>query len=353
MHFDLFFEIPVPVGRGINEPDAYRQTLAQLELGDRLGFDCAWLVEHHFTREYSHCSKPELVLAAASQRTQRIRLGHAIVPLPLHHPVHVAERAATLDVLSGGRLELGIGRGFAPAEYAVFGQDMADSRALTDEALAILRSAFRGEALTHSGKFWQFGSCDVLPKFVQTPHPPLWTAAVSPESFDWAAREDLGVLVGPFKPWPMVRHDIRRYARQLKSGQAARIGVTVGIVCLEDGSRARRIAREAFTWFYRRLYEVTTPVLERLYPSYEQIHALGRFRKLLKLGIDLGFLESFGLAVAGTPAQCVRRLRGFQAAGVTRVLCAVGAGVVAPQVAEETMRLIATEVKPALGLCAS
>jgi alkanesulfonate monooxygenase SsuD/methylene tetrahydromethanopterin reductase-like flavin-dependent oxidoreductase (luciferase family) len=348
MHFDLFFEIPVPALRAIDERTAYAETLAQIELGDRLGFDCAWLVEHHFTREYSHCSKPELVLAAASQRTTRIRMGHAIVPLPLHHPLHVAERAATLDLLSAGRLELGIGRGFAPREYAAFGRDMADSRALVNEALLVLRHAFRAAPFAHDGRHWQLPACDVLPKFVQAPHPPLWSAAVSPETFTWAARQALGVLIGPFKPWPMVRHDIRRYLHALAQPEQARIGLTLGIVCLEDGGRARQIAEQAFRWFYHHLYGLVEPVLEQLYPSYEQLYALGRFRKLLKAGIDLGFLETFGLAVAGTPAQCVRRLRRFQAAGVTRILCAVGAGAVEPNVAAETMQLIAREVRPAL-----
>jgi alkanesulfonate monooxygenase SsuD/methylene tetrahydromethanopterin reductase-like flavin-dependent oxidoreductase (luciferase family) len=201
--------------------------------------------------------------------------------------------------------------------------------------------------VTHTATHWAIADQAILPRPLQLPHPPLWSAAVSPESFAWAAKEDLGVLVGPFKPWPMVRHDIRHFERAAAGAARARVGLTLGILCLEDGERARRIARDAFTWFYRRLYDVTAPVLERLYPSYEQIHALGRFRKLLKLGIDLGFLETFGLAVAGTPEQCIRRLRRFKAAGVTRVLCAIGAGVVDAAVAEESMRLIAAKVAPA------
>lgn len=347
MHFDLFFEIPLPAMRSIDEATAYRETLAAIELGDRLGFDCAWLVEHHLMPEYSHCSKPELVLAAASQRTTRIRLGLGIVPLPLHHPVHVAERAATLDLISNGRLELGVGRGFAPAEYAAFGVAMHESRLRMLEALAVVRACLRHEPPPGELRYWPMPAIDVLPRPLQTPHPPLWTAAVSPDSFSFAAREGLGVLVGPFKPWPMVRHDIRRYRKALGTS-IGRVGLTVGIVCLADGERARRIARGAFTWFYQRLFEVTAPVLDALYPSYEHIHALGRFRGLMKLGIDLGFLQTFGLAVAGTPAECVRRLAKFQAAGVDRILCAIGAGAAEPAVVEESMRLIASDVMPAL-----
>lgn len=347
MHFDLFFEIPLPAQRAIDETTAYRETLAQIALGDRLGFDCAWLVEHHLLAEYSHCSKPDLVLAAVSQITQRIRLGLAIVPLPLHHPVHVAERAATLDVLSNGRLELGIGRGFAPAEYDLFDVPMSESRLRTQEALAMLRACFGAAPPPADARYWRMPQAALHPRIVQTPHPPLWTAAVSADTFSWAAAEGLGVLVGPFKPWPMARHDIRRYQRAL-GGRPGRVALTLGILCLTDGDRARRLGRDAFVWFYEHLYAVTAPVLEHLYPSYEQIHALGRFRKLLKLGIDLGFLETFGLAVAGTPAECVRKLQRFRRAGVDRILCAIGAGAVDASIAEESMHLIATQVMPAL-----
>src|SRR5512135_2537135 len=142
MQFDLFHEISLPPQPVRSETQAYSDTLAEIELADRLGYRCAWLVEHHFMRGYSHASKPELLLAALSQRTRRIRLGHAVIPLPLHHPVHIAERIATLDILSGGRIEIGIGRGFSPQEYSVFGAAMGQSRELVDESLAILRASF-------------------------------------------------------------------------------------------------------------------------------------------------------------------------------------------------------------------
>ena len=132
MQFDLFYEIALPPQPGRSEAQAYSDTLAEIELADGLGYGCAWLVEHHFMPGYSHSSKPELTLAALSQRTRNIRLGHAVIPLPLHHPVHIAERIATLDILSGGRREVGIGRGFSPREYAAFGAKMEHSRELVE-----------------------------------------------------------------------------------------------------------------------------------------------------------------------------------------------------------------------------
>jgi alkanesulfonate monooxygenase SsuD/methylene tetrahydromethanopterin reductase-like flavin-dependent oxidoreductase (luciferase family) len=347
MQFDLFHEVALPAARGLTETQAYADALAEIELGDRLGFGCAWLVEHHFLRGYSHCSKPELLLAAAAQRTRRIRLGHAVIPLPLHHPVHVAERVATLDILSGGRLEVGIGRGFSPREYEVFGARMAASRELADEAIEILRASFRREPVTYRGAHYRLDQLDIVPHIVQQPHPPLWTAAVSPETYAWAAARCLGVLAGPFKPWFMVRHDIGKYRAAWNAAEAPRIGMTLGILCLEDGRRARALAQPAFTWFYRELYRTTLPVLERLYPSYEQLHELGRFRQLMKLGIDFGLADTFGLAIVGTPVECVAKLRKYAAAGVDRILCAFGAGAVESGVVHESMELFAREVMPA------
>lgn len=347
MHFDLFYEISLPPQLGRSEAQAYADTLAEIEFADRLGFGCAWLVEHHFMRGYSHSSKPELMLAALSQRTQDIRLGHAVIPLPLHHPVHVAERIATLDLLTRGRLEVGVGRGFSPLEYAVFGAGMDHSRELVDESLAILRASFRGEPVTYHGKHYRLDALDIMPHVVQQPHPPLWSAAVSPESYPWAAERELGVLAGPFKPWLMVKHDIGNYRAAWRSAIAPRIGMTVGVLCLEDRKQARALGQQAFTWFYRELFKSTLPVLEKLYPSYEQIHELGRFRQMMKLGIDLGLADMAGLTVVGDPGECIAKLRKYADAGVTNLLCAFGAGAVDSSVVRESLALFAREVMPA------
>ena len=348
MQFDLFYEISQPPHLARSEAQAYADTLAEIELADRLGFGCAWLVEHHFMRGYSHSSKPDLVLAAASQRTGRIRLGLSVVPLPYHHPVHVAERVATLDILTAGRLELGIGRGFSPQEYGVFGAAMSDSRSRTAESLAILRQSFLRRPVTFHGEHYHLDALDILPYPVQSPHPPLWTAAVSPDTFTWAAQQQLGMLAGPFKPWMMVKHDIRNYLDSAAAAPAPRAGMTVGIFCLPDGKRARELAKPALMWFYNALFATTLPVLEKLYPSYEHFHDLGRFRSLIKLGINLKLLETFGMAVVGTPAECIEKLQKYREAGVTNLLCAVGAGALPTEAIQESMHCIAEDVMPAL-----
>ncbi|MDP2025669.1 LLM class flavin-dependent oxidoreductase [Sulfuriferula sp.] len=346
MQFDLFYEISQPPHLPRSEAQAYAATLDEIALADQLGFGCAWLVEHHFMRGYSHSSKPDLVLAAASQRTRTIRLGLSVVPLPYHHPVHVAERMATLDILTQGRLEIGIGRGFSPQEYRTFGADMADSRTLTAESLAILQQSFERRPVSFHGKHFQLDQLDILPHPVQTP-PPLWTAAVSPDTFTWAAQQQLGMLAGPFKPWMMVKHDIAHYRDAWHGAAAPRTGMTVGIFCLPDGKRARQLAKPALEWFYHELFATTLPVLEKLYPSYEHFHDLGRFRSLMKLGINLTLLETFGMAVVGSPSECIEKLQKYREAGVTNLLCAVGAGALETSVIQESMQCIAEDVMPA------
>ncbi|MDH5301415.1 MAG: LLM class flavin-dependent oxidoreductase [Gammaproteobacteria bacterium] len=350
MHFDLFYELSVPPHSHKTESQVFADTLNEWQLADQLGFRAAWLVEHHFMRAYSHSSSPSLFLAAASQRTQRLRLGHGIVPLPYHHPIHVAEQLATLDVLSGGRVEFGYGRGFSPQEYQVFGADMANSRHLTQESLDIIRASFSGQAVNFRGEHFQFEQLDVLPKCVQQPHPPLWAAAVSPESFELAAQQQAAVLVGPFKPWFMVKEDIRRYRecwQQLHPDKPAHVGMTVGIFCLEDGKRARQLAKPALEWFYSHLLNQTRPILEKMYRSYEYYKSMETLHTLFTKVIHLRVLETLGMAIVGDPDHCIAKLRQLQQHGVTHVLCAIGAGALPSEQVQESMLVLASQVMPA------
>lgn len=349
MDFDVFYELALPAFVAHSETQAMQDTLAEIEVAERLGFGTAWLVEHHFMRGYSHSAAPDLILAAASQRTRRLRLGHAVVPLPYHHPLHVAERLATLDVLSQGRVEFGFGRGFSPREYAAFGVDMATSRARMREALAIVRQSFIPGPINYTGTHFRIANVDVVPRAVQRPHPPLWLAAVSPESFTLAAELGVGVLIGPFKPWFMVEEDIARYrAAWPRYGHAtpARVAMTLGVFCLPDGPRARALAKRHLVWFYRELLATTRPVLERLIPGYEYYRRVGRARVLLPAAINLSALEALGLAIAGDPAHCRKHFARLHAAGVDRVLCAIAAGGAAHADVVACMHTLAREAMP-------
>ena len=361
MEFDLFYELAVPHFSGRSERQVYEETLDEIALADRLGFHTVWLTEHHFMPEYGHSSAPDLFLAAAAQRTRRIRLGQAIVPLPYHHPLQVAERAATLDILSGGRLELGFGRGFSPKEYAAFGVRTEDSRGLVAEALEVLLLAFgESEPIGFHGRHFDFADIVVRPRVLQRPHPPLWMAAVSPDSFELAARLGVGVLAGPFKPWFMIKEDIRRYRAAFahyhgteSAHSRARVGMTLGIFCLEDHAAARACAKTNITWFYRELLRLTTPILTELQGGYEYYKKFGSLTPLLKGTINLPILERLGLVVAGNPDHCRKQLTRYRDAGVDHLLCAVGAGASDTALTQQSLQILSEQVLPAFRPCAS
>lgn len=360
MDFDLFYELAVPPFAGRSEQQVYDETLAEIAFADHLDFGTVWLTEHHFMPEYSHSSAPDLFLAAVAQRTTRLRLGHAIIPLPYHHPLQVAERAATLDLLSGGRLELGFGRGFSPQEYTAFGIRSEESRTRVDEGLQILRQALTDPGpISFHGQHFDFANIMIRPRPVQIPHPPLWMAAVSPESFDIAARLGIGVLAGPFKPWFMIREDIRRYraAFAREHGPSAvcqpRVAMTIGIVCLDNHAAARTIARTTMTWFYRELLRLTAPILTELQAGYEYYQKFGRLQMILKRSISLPILEHLGLVVAGNPAHCRQKLAVYANEGVDHLLCAVGAGAIPTTLAHTVMTTLNHDVLPAFRPCRS
>jgi alkanesulfonate monooxygenase SsuD/methylene tetrahydromethanopterin reductase-like flavin-dependent oxidoreductase (luciferase family) len=359
MHFGLFYELAVPGFTGKTEAQVYGETLDEIAVADQLGLDSVWLVEHHFMREYSHSSAPDMLLAAASQRTRRIRLGHAIVLLPFWHPVRVAERIATLDLLSQGRVEFGIGRGFTPTEYETFGVRMEDSRDLVDEAMDVILRAFGDGRVDHRGKHFRVADVEVLPKPVQRPHPPIWTAAVSPESYDLAARRGWGVLAGPFKPAFLVMEDLARFQAGWKaagrSPDELRFAMTLGMFVSRDRDHAHAIARHNIAWFYKLLLELTRPVLARLPRTYESYGQLALF--LASAGGSVGdfmnnpelmfqLLLQTNMILAGTPDDVAARVEELEKKGVTHLLCATAAGGVAHHEVLSSLELLAGEVAP-------
>jgi alkanesulfonate monooxygenase SsuD/methylene tetrahydromethanopterin reductase-like flavin-dependent oxidoreductase (luciferase family) len=184
------------------ERQAFHDLLEEVELADQLGFSAVWPVEHHFMEEYCHMSAPEVVLAAISQRTTRIRLGHGVTLMPpiINHPARVAERVATLDLLSNGRVELGTGESSSAAELDGFQVDPGKKQAMWDEGLQVAiqcmaDTPFRG----FEGEYVSMPPRNVIPKPIQRPHPPLWVACTRPEKLDMAGWRGLGALSFSFK----------------------------------------------------------------------------------------------------------------------------------------------------------
>lgn len=196
MKIDLFNEIqnPRPWVEGL-EQRRFQQAIAQAKLADELGYGCWWQVEHHGAGEFSLSSAPELMLAAIAQHTSRIRLGHSAVLAPgrFNHPIRVAERAATLDHLSGGRVELGLTRSTIP-EWRLFNITPEQARAQTQEAFEMVPKMWTTDRFSHHSDAYQIDDVSIIPKPLQQPHPPLWQAAASPSSFADAGRRGVGVL---------------------------------------------------------------------------------------------------------------------------------------------------------------
>jgi alkanesulfonate monooxygenase SsuD/methylene tetrahydromethanopterin reductase-like flavin-dependent oxidoreductase (luciferase family) len=196
MKFDLLYELQMPKPHDErSEWRCYHEALEQIELADRLGYDTVWEVEHHFLTEFAHSSAPEVFLAAVSQRTKNIRIGHGVTLLPhkFNHPIRVAERVATLDIVSNGRVEFGTGRS-SQFEQAGFEIDTAESRDMWQESLEIIPRMWTETPFEYAGKYVNIPPRDILPKPVQKPHPPIWAAATSPATWELAGRNGIGIL---------------------------------------------------------------------------------------------------------------------------------------------------------------
>jgi alkanesulfonate monooxygenase SsuD/methylene tetrahydromethanopterin reductase-like flavin-dependent oxidoreductase (luciferase family) len=231
VRFGLFYEhqLPRPWEDGAEER-LLRDALDQVELADRVGFHSVWEVEHHFLEEYSHSSAPEVFLAAASQRTERIRLGHGIVQLPpaFNHPARIAERIATLDLLSGGRVEFGTGEASSQAELGGFGVDRESKRAQWEEALDVVTRLLVEEPFAgHHGRFLDLPPRNLVPKPRQRPHPPLWIACSRRDTILVAAEKGLGALSFSFVEPEQAREWVEEYYRIVASPDCVAAGFAV------------------------------------------------------------------------------------------------------------------------------
>jgi alkanesulfonate monooxygenase SsuD/methylene tetrahydromethanopterin reductase-like flavin-dependent oxidoreductase (luciferase family) len=222
MKFDLLYELQIPKPHDeLSEYRCYHEALEQIELADRLGFDTVWAVEHHFLTEFAHSSAPEVFLAAAAERTKRIRIGHGVVLLPhkFNHPIKVAERVAALDLLSGGRVEFGTGRS-SQYEQEGFEIDTSLSRDMWRESLEMIPRMWTEDPFEFQGRFVSVPKRSIIPKPLQKPHPPIWVAATSPESWELAGRYGLGILgLTIFVSVPQVAERVQAYKAALRSCQ--------------------------------------------------------------------------------------------------------------------------------------
>jgi alkanesulfonate monooxygenase SsuD/methylene tetrahydromethanopterin reductase-like flavin-dependent oxidoreductase (luciferase family) len=265
LRIGMLYEIEVRGRSQDKEREAFREVIEQVKLGEALGYDSAWFVEHHFTRGFSHCSGSDLMLAALSQVTERIRLGLGVVLLPFVHPVRVAERIATLEVLSDGRVEFGTGRGASPLEYQAFQRPFEQSREIwedhVDAVLEIMEAD--GKEVTRKGTYYDIPGVSVLPRVVQKPHPPVWVASTSLDGFIAAGKRGYNLLCMPIlKGIDDLSDDIAIYKKTLADHghdpDRARVGMSIPWVVGRTREEADEAA-DAVLWYIRRQINLVAP----------------------------------------------------------------------------------------------
>jgi alkanesulfonate monooxygenase SsuD/methylene tetrahydromethanopterin reductase-like flavin-dependent oxidoreductase (luciferase family)/putative sterol carrier protein len=231
MRFGIFYEHQLPrPWTGDAEEKLLSNALEQVELADKVGVDYVWEVEHHFLEEYSHSSAPEVFLAAASQRTKNIRLGHGIVQIPpgFNHPARVAERIGTLDLISGGRVEFGTGESSSQAELGGFGVDRETKREQWEESIDVITRMFVEEPFAgYDGRWTSMPPRSVVPKPKQKPHPPLWVACSRRETILLAARRGIGALTFAFIEPEQAREWVDEYETLIQSDECVPAGFAV------------------------------------------------------------------------------------------------------------------------------
>jgi alkanesulfonate monooxygenase SsuD/methylene tetrahydromethanopterin reductase-like flavin-dependent oxidoreductase (luciferase family) len=348
MKFGIFYEhqLPRPWDDGA-EQRLYQEALGQVELSDRLGIDYAWEVEHHFLEEYSHSSAPEVFLAACSQRTRTIRLGHGIVLMPpgYNHPGRVAERIAVLDLVSNGRVEFGTGESASVMELGGYGVSVADERAAWAEAVEhclnmMVMTPYPG----HQGEYFEMPCRNVVPKPVQKPHPPVWVACSNRETIKLAARNGIGALTFAFVDPAEAKQWVDDYYRILKEecvpiGHAINpnICMVTGFSVHHDEAEARRRGEDGFRFFsyalaHHYVFGAHKPGVTDIWADFEKIRAT-----LPPAGANRGI---------GTPAQMRDHLRAFEAAGVDQVAFIQQGGRNSHTHICEALELFAAEVMP-------
>jgi len=372
MKFDLLYELQTPKPHDErSEWRIYKEALEQIELADRLGFDTVWAVEHHFLTEFAHSSAPEVFLTAAAARTKRIRIGHGVVLLPskFNHPIRVAERAAALDLISDGRLEFGTGRS-SQYEQAGFEIDTEQSREMWQESLEMIPRMWTEDPFEHRGRFVSVPPRSILPKPLQKPHPPLWMAATSPQSWELAGRNGIGILgLTIFVSIPQLQERVRAYREALK--QAKPVGKFINdqigaftIVHVAE-TRAQAVANGAtdaainyLLYAFRILGgganpgdagmqrdkaadEIkSTPYRDMIAKEYPIIV------KMMKNECTFDDLDQEDMVIVGDVDECTRKVERYKNAGLDHFIALMQADRIPHEKVMRSIELFGTEIIP-------
>ena len=370
MKFGIFYEhqLPRPWEEG-SELKLIQDALEQVELADRLGFDVVWEVEHHFLEEYSHSSAPEVFLAAASQRTTNIRLGHGIIQTAprYNHPARTAERVAMLDLVSSGRVEFGSGESSSEAELGGFLVDPATKREAWLEGLEVaIRCMTEAPFTGVDGQFVQMPPRNVVPKPVQKPHPPLWVACSRRDTILLAAEKGIGALAFAFIDPEEAQHWVTDYEATLTE-RCVPVGelVNPNIACvtpmmcapteeaaIDRGLEGGNFFGYSLAHFY--VFGVHAPGTTDVWAEFIERRAEKGYSPDVeaalaeeRLGAKVASGDTTGLRGAtGTPAQIREYLERYEEAGVDQVIFVLQAGRNRHEHICEALELFGTQVLP-------
>jgi alkanesulfonate monooxygenase SsuD/methylene tetrahydromethanopterin reductase-like flavin-dependent oxidoreductase (luciferase family) len=354
MEFGLFMELSVPrPWTADSERQVYENALEQVRLADELGFDYIWAVEHHFLEEYSHCSGPDIFLSAAATMTTRIRVGHGVVAcVPQYQsPIRVAERAAVLDIISGGRVELGTGRSATWPELSGFNANPDDTKKTWDEFVRVIPKMWMQERFSYQGRIFSMPDRAILPKPIQKPHPRMWVAVTSPGTEVDAADRGLGCLGLSPGNFQESEKKVANYRKRIQVCDPVgafvndRVLTVNFLSCCEDGHLGRRNGLKIasiFSYMASQLLSAKEVLPTHSYPSEGLLPALRR-----ESGSPGDAAKSFTGVTMGTPDDVADAITAWENVGFDGInFIHQFMEVVPQQYVLDSMRLFAQEVMP-------
>jgi alkanesulfonate monooxygenase SsuD/methylene tetrahydromethanopterin reductase-like flavin-dependent oxidoreductase (luciferase family) len=359
MQLGLFYQIQVPKPwTDQSEAQRYHEMLEEVTYAEEIGMTSVWFVEHHFRSEWSHSSAPDITLAAISQRTSQMRLGIAVVLAPLHHPLNIASRMATLDVVSNGRVDLGIGRSGYPYQMLPYGSDLKDVSGMLEEYLEVIPGAWTEEEFAYDGQYYQIPPREVVPKPVQKPHPPIWQACSQDDTARKVGEQGLGCLaqtsVGPER----AEQIIRIYKEAIKNPTPVtkmvynRVAGNTVALCAENRQKARDRGAELIDWYrYQqrlrdaKVWQGYDPAkVPEDYQWHYQRSQGDTVRRDETSSIDL--VNDGGRFCIGNPDDCIEYIEKYEAMGVDEMMPLFQVGPVTHEEVMESLRLFGKYVVP-------
>jgi alkanesulfonate monooxygenase SsuD/methylene tetrahydromethanopterin reductase-like flavin-dependent oxidoreductase (luciferase family) len=345
MHFGIFVE---EMRQGLSQTAAFREAFETAERAEALGVDCVWLGEIHFNPVRSVISASLQVASSIATRTRRLRVGTAVSVLPLNHPLRIAEEGATLDHISEGRFEFGIGRSGVVRSYDTYGIPYGESQARFREALEIIRLAWKGQPFSYDGQFYQVANATVAPMPYQKPHPPMRMAATTRETFPAVAKMGMPVFIGiRVAEIPDLQADLALYRQAWRDAghpgdPSVYLRVPVYVTTTEEG--AVEEPRESLTYFFGRQTELARSAVGRAgTPEARKAQA----ERMAKLTYEDILAKK---VVSGTAPRVIDRLTELrEALGLDGFVVELNpGGLISPELETRSLELLAREVMPAL-----